>query len=129
MAAPGPSAELHAEFSRVAAAERELLNRYTTASADFRAGRIDDPAFVGIVEREILRPYADVQREVEGWKAHPDADGGFVAQLTRFTALRTDGWALLVGALREQDHEKLRRYEQKMHEAVAIAGALLHKGQ
>lgn len=122
---PDPPPSFHAELARVAAEERELLNRYKAASVDFEAGRIDDPAFAEIVEREILRPYADVQREIEELKAHPDAEGEFVAQLIRFAALRADGWTLLVEALREQDHEKLRRYEQKSKEAEAIARKLL----
>ena len=53
----------------------------------------------------------------------------FLAQLNRFAAVRTQGWQLLVEALREQDQEKLRRYEQKMDEAVAIARGLLKESQ
>lgn len=89
--------------------------------------RIDDPAFADVIEREVLEPYAEVQRKVADLKMHPDADSEFVAQISRFTALRAEGWRLLIGAQREQDREKLRRYEQKMDEAVAIAGGLLEE--
>ena len=94
-------------------------------SADFKAGRIDDPVFADIIEREVLTPYADVRRKVEDLKDHPDADGEFLAQLSRFAALRAEGWRLLVDALREHDQEKLRRYEQKMDEAVGVARKLV----
>lgn len=36
---PDPPPSFHAEFARVAAAERELLDRYTAASRDFKAGQ------------------------------------------------------------------------------------------
>ena len=126
---PSPPPSFHAEFARVAATERELLNSYTAASADFKAGRIDDPAFADIIEREVLEPYTDIRREVEALKARPDADREFLVQVSGFTALRSEGWRLLVEALREQDHEKLRRHEEKMDEAMAIARGLMKQGQ
>jgi hypothetical protein len=122
---PDSPQSFHSEFATVAAQERELLNRYTAASADFKAGLIDDSAFANITEREVLKPYVDVQREVEELKSHPDADTEFLAQVGQFMMLRAEGWGLLVEALREQDREKLRRYEQKMGEAVAIARGLV----
>ena len=60
---PDPPPSFHAELGRVAAAERKLLNRYAAASADFRAGRIDDPAFADIMERQVLEPYGRIQQD------------------------------------------------------------------
>lgn len=122
---PDPPPSFRAEVARVGAAEREILNRYQSAAAQFKAGEIDDPRFAEIVERDVLGPYAGIQREIEGLRAHPHAEPEFLAQVSRFADLRIESWRLLVEALREQDESKLKEHKAKWAEADEMARSFL----
>lgn len=77
--------------------------------------------FADIIECDVLQPYADVQREIADLKAHPEADSEFVAQISRFTALRAEGWRLLVDAC----GNRIRRSFAATSRAIGGRGAAL----
>lgn len=122
---PDPAPSFRVELARVAAAEREILNRYQSAAARFKAGEIDDARFAMIIEQGVLGPYAGIRREIDGLHSHPDAEPEFLAQVSRFADVRVESWRLLVKALREQDQEKLQQHKRKWAEADAAANRLL----
>ena len=124
---PDPPPSFDAEFGRVAAQERELLNRFKAASARFQAGELPDAEFANMTERELLPADLDVRRAVHELKDHPQADQQAVLGAEVLTVLRIESWQVLLEGLREQKVEKLQEFARKRDEANAFARGVMKR--
>ena len=88
---PDPPPSFPAELGRIATTERELLNRYSAAAAQFKAGEIDDVQFADLVERDVARTL----------RGHPAGDRGLEVAPGRGVGVSCTAPAILRSARRE----------------------------
>jgi hypothetical protein len=109
LALPEAPPDIEAEMLRFAAVEREAIDTNNTLVRKSQSGTVSDLEFADTLEREVLPPWTETRKRIEGLLDVPYADREHLSRLAEFMRCREESWQMQVAGLREQDPVKLEQ--------------------
>jgi len=115
------------ELERFQVVEESALRVYNAAIAKAQRQELTDPAFVEILEREVLPEWKASRERLAALTQLPASLDRHVASILEYMRLREEGWESFTQALREGNPQKAQQAMDKQALADAAAKRLTDK--
>ena len=110
---------LSAEIKKISDIEREQVQLYGRALADYRAKRIREEELATLIEKQLLPPWLAEQEALAKVQVVPVQEP-LLKKFQEYMSLRTEGWHLTAKGLRSNDRRLLEQANAKQKAAKQL---------
>jgi len=110
---------LSAEIKKISDIEREQVQLYGRALADYRAKRIREEELATLIEKQLLPPWLAEQEALAKVQVVPVQEP-LLKKFQEYMSLRTEGWRLTAKGLRSNDRRLLEQANAKQKAAKQL---------
>jgi rhomboid protease GluP len=116
--------DIDREMQHFADVEKRCLNVYRTLVEQAQRGAVNDADVAEVIEREVLPPWVESRRRIEGLLGLPYGNQRFLSRLVEYVRCREESWRLRVEGLRKQDPATCKQADDRWIAADKIAQGL-----
>ncbi|NLX96691.1 MAG: rhomboid family intramembrane serine protease [Rhodopirellula sp.] len=119
-ALPEAPPDMEQELQRLMDLEKQVNKTMSKLVTQLQQEEISAAEFADAVQHDVIFPWADTRRSIEGLLDKPHTDRAFLSRLAEYMKLREESWQLQAEGVRERDSEKMERGMKKNSAAGEI---------